>query len=746
MGVRDTDSGSGLPGLAGRAAGRGDTAISRGSEGAEVRRGTRAGTAGAEERAGTPRGGEGLAVAAAEEPAAPGVRVGADASRVPAPAVTSGLGASVAREAAAPRRSPLRRMTQREVRLVLLALLPYAAFGALWLTLADPLVERLTSHPDQLAAWEANKGWIFVVLSLFLVYLLVRGQQVARVRSDRKFAAAFAANPDPMAILRFSDGVVVEVNDGFIEQLGYAKSELVGRLCLETGVWADLRSATKFWEALREKRELRSFEMEFRAKDGTPRAVLLSARVTRIGRQEYVVAVAKDVTEHRAFRARLEHQALHDPLTDLPNRALLLDRLALELARAARRRKRVAVLSVDVDRFKVVNESLGHGTGDRLLIEIGRRLTLCLRREDTVGRRGGTVARMGADEYTIVLGEISAVEDALTVVERIRRTLAAPFLLAGEEVSITVGIGVAVSAEGAGRAEDLLRHAGIAMHRAKEKGLDKMHVFDPGVDAREVRRLRLENELRGAVDRGELELRFQPVVSLESGMISGFESLVRWRHRELGLLSPLDFIPVAEESGLISRIGRWVVEEACRQGKLWADIWSRYYPERPPLRMAVNLSVRELQEPELAELVDEALQRTGLDPRCLELEITEGFLVRSHPALHRLKRLDVRLLVDDFGTGYSSLAYLSRLPVDAVKIDRSFIAEFARNPEAAAIVRAVIAMAGTLKLDVVAEGVEREEQLAGLRELGCGYAQGYLFARPLRALDAEALLREGGGW
>lgn len=633
-----------------------------------------------------------------------------------------------------------------ELRLVLRALLPYAVFGVLWVTLADRVAALVAPGPVGLAVWEEYKPWIFVALSLFLIYILVRTEQVARVRSERKFAAAFATTPDPMAILRLDDGMVVEVNDGFIEQLGYEKSELVGRQRLETGVWADPPSAAKFWDALRETGRLRNFETEFRARDGTLRTVLLSARVVPIDRTVYVVAAAKDITEHRAFEARLERQAVRDSLTDLPNRTLLLDRLRRELARARRREMRVAVLSVDVDRFKVINESLGYASGDRLLIEIAGRLTGSIRQEDTVAREAGTVARIGADEFTVVLGEVSAVPDAMAVVDRLRERLAEPFVLDGKKVTITVATGVVVSPEGAAQSEELLRQAGIAMRRAKAKGLGNVHVFDPGVDAREGQRLRLENDLREAVEGEELELRFQPIVALESGRLAGFESLVRWRHRELGLLSPLDFIPLAEESGLIIPVGRWVLREACQQGSLWGERWARRFPERPPLTMAVNLSASELQQSGVARRVEETLRETDMRPGCLEFEITESLLAHQHGALRSLKRLDVRLLVDDFGTGYSALSYLSRLPVDAIKIDRSFVAEFGQNPEVTGIVKAVIAMADTLDLEVVAEGIETEAQLALLRRAGCDYGQGYHFARPLRRRDAAALIEQDRVW
>ncbi|MFQ5889841.1 MAG: putative bifunctional diguanylate cyclase/phosphodiesterase [Gemmatimonadota bacterium] len=615
-------------------------------------------------------------------------------------------------------------------------------FGTLWVLFSDRVVQAVATSPYQIAVFQQFKGWIFVLISLVLIYVLVRGEWARRVRSDRKFAAAFATIPDPMAIIRLSDGAFVELNEDFIDQLGYSKSELEGRSPLQVGLWAHRGDAAKFAASLRETGAVENFESQFQAKDGSTHTVLISGRTIKIGRDDHVVFLAKNITDYKAFQARLTHEAFHDPLTDLPNRALLLDRLTQALALARRRQKEVAVLLLNVDRFNVINHSLGYGAGDELLVEIAHRITGCLRREDTIARAAGMVARISADEFTIVLGEISKVDDALGVVERIRRALDAPFTVNDHEVSITAGVGIAFSGETGSQPEVLLRAVGIATRRAKAKGLNRYHVFDRSVDSLESHRLRLENDLREAVGRGELELDFQPIIALATGTIAGFEALVRWRHPEFGLLLPMEFIPIAEESGLVLPIGRWVLQEGCRQGRRWHE----RFPDRPPLSVCVNISAEELRDPGFDEAVSMVLLETGLQHGCLQLEVTESLLLQSLTGIHKLKELDVKLAIDDFGTGYSSLNHLARLPVDAIKIDQSFIRELGRSPEVTKVVNAMVKMAKTLRLDVTAKGIETEEQLSEVRKLGCPYGQGFLFTQPLHSDEVDALLLENLSW
>jgi diguanylate cyclase (GGDEF)-like protein len=424
---------------------------------------------------------------------------------------------------------------------------------------------------------------------------------------------------------------------------------------------------------------------------------------------------------------QLTRQAFQDPLTSLPNRALFMDRLAHALARTERRPQHVAVLFLDIDRFKVINDSLGHAVGDRVLGELSRRLSDCVRPEDTI-------ARLGGDEFAILLEDLDDTAGATAVAERVAKALEAPFMLEGREVVVTMSVGVALNTRRPVAPEELLRDADLAMYRAKGKGKNRFEVFDTDTGAPAIHRLDLELDLRTAVARDELRLHYQPVVHLESGRVVEFEALVRWQHKDRGLLSPEAFIGLTEETGLIIPIGQWVLTEACRQARLWQD----QRRSDPPLTIGVNLSARQLQDPDLIGLVSRALADSGLDPRSLKLEITESVVMQDAPAtlatLHTLRDLGIRLAIDDFGTGYSSLGYLKRFPIDTLKIDRSFVEGIVSDPEDAAIVQAVISVAKSLGLSVTAEGIENEAQLLRVKELGCDRGQGFYFGQP-RAAD-----------
>jgi len=446
------------------------------------------------------------------------------------------------------------------------------------------------------------------------------------------------------------------------------------------------------------------------------------------------VVVARDVTERKAAEEQLVHQALHDALTGLPNRALFLDRLGLSLSRLDRRDRLAAVFFLDLDYFKVVNDSLGHSAGDQVLIAVAERLQQSL-------RDGDTAARLGGDEFAVLCDDLVDEGEALQIAERLGEAVAAqPVRLAGRDLVVTVSIGVAFATHSAQRPDSLLRDADAAMYQAKERGRARYELFDAAMRARAVARLETEAALREALDQQQLSLAYQPEVLLEDGRLIGAEALLRWKHDGA---PPSEFITVAEETGLIVPIGGWALREACRHLARWREI----APDRAPKTVSVNLSGRQLARPDLPDVVEEALSESGLPPSALCMEITEGVLMDdievAVSALKALKGIGVEIAVDDFGTGYSSLAHLRRFPVDTLKIDQSFVAGLGRNPEDAAIVRAVLALAQTLDLSVVAEGVERAEQLHELRALGCERAQGHLFSAPLSEQAFADLLVNG---
>jgi diguanylate cyclase (GGDEF)-like protein/PAS domain S-box-containing protein len=483
------------------------------------------------------------------------------------------------------------------------------------------------------------------------------------------------------------------------------------------------------------------FECEYRvlAKDENYRWMLsrgLAVRDTS-GRATRMAGSQTDITGGKVV----------DPLTGLPNRLLFVDRLGRALERTRRNPVRhFAVMFLDLDRFKIVNDSLGHRCGDELLVGIAHRLEQSLRINDMVARMDGgyTVARMGGDEFTILLEDLRSPADASLVAERILGELSRPFELGGHEVYTTASIGIAVSGDHYESPQDMLRDADMAMYCAKTGGKARFAVFDESMREKAVSRLRIENDLRRAIDRGELLVFYQPIHSIASRQVVGVEALVRWQHPELGLVGPTDFIPIAEESGLVVRIGEWVLRESCRQ----MSEWQRTHPQDPPLLLCVNVSARQFAQADFVARVRQVLEETGINPRVLKLEITEGTIM-NHPELaaamiEQLRDLGVQISIDDFGTGYSSLSYLQKFAVDTVKIDQSFIKGMALN-ENLEIIRAIVQLAHTLKLDVVAEGVETEEQCGRLGALACEYGQGFFYSRPVDADTVSSLFPPTSG-
>jgi diguanylate cyclase (GGDEF)-like protein/PAS domain S-box-containing protein len=451
-------------------------------------------------------------------------------------------------------------------------------------------------------------------------------------------------------------------------------------------------------------------------------------------RSRYWQGFIIDVTERKQMEEQLKHQALHDPLTGLPNRTLFLERLKEALARTHRRDDLAAVLFLDLDNFKVINDSLRHEIGDQLLVAVGKRLHGCL-------RPGIIVGRLGGDEFTVLLEGISAASGAEKVAKRIIRALSAPFSIGGHLIYVTASIGIALSDAAGGAAGDLLRAADIALYRAKDGAKARYKVFDQSKDAYALHRLKLENDLRRAIEQDQLKLYYQPVYSLEATQIAGMEALLRWEHPDRGTMSPAEFIPLAEETGLIIPIGRWVMEVACRQAREWQE---KCPSDHPPI-VGVNLSLRQFQNSELVVDVARILRQTELNPANLSLEITESVAMHDEDStvatLEALKSLGVWLVIDDFGTGNSLLSYLtSRFKMDHLKIDGSFIHEYVADPDNSAIISGLIDYAHAVGLRVIAEGVETADQLWRLKEMGCEFVQGHYIAKPLTSAAASELL------
>jgi diguanylate cyclase (GGDEF)-like protein/PAS domain S-box-containing protein len=533
------------------------------------------------------------------------------------------------------------------------------------------------------------------------------------------------------------DGQWRRVNGSLCQILGYTERELLVSNFQEVTYPDDLGDdLVHIYQLMEGKRKIDQREKRYLHKFGHPIWVLQSLSVARNAKGEplHLILQIQDITERKRAEEQVHHAAFHDALTGLPNRTLLSDRLSLALARAKRNKEyQFAVLFVDLDRFKLVNDTLGHTLGDQLLVELGRRLELCMRKADTV-------ARIGGDEFGMMLDGIKDPYDAIYVAERIQEELLQPFHLNGHEFLTTTSIGIAFSQTGYGGPEDILRDADIAMYRAKANGKARYEVFDVAMHSHAVEMLKLERELRHAIEREEIKIHYQPIVSLSSKTVVGFEALARMDSAELGPISPAQFIPLAEETGLIIPLGMFVLKEACRQMHQWHE----QYPQEVPLTISVNLSSKQFMQLNLVELIKKSLEETKLPPACLHLEITERVIMEkaqdAAEMLPQLKALGVKLSIDDFGTGYSSLSYLHSFPFDILKIDRSFISRMGTDNESTGIIETILTLAAQLGKQAVAEGVETESQVAALNGLGCEYGQGYLFSRPLWPGAAERLL------
>jgi diguanylate cyclase (GGDEF)-like protein/PAS domain S-box-containing protein len=554
--------------------------------------------------------------------------------------------------------------------------------------------------------------------------------EAALRESEIRYRLLFEQNAAGVCVSRV-DGVIVECNDTFALMLGYTRSELVGRNMTE--LYANPSEALELTTLLGSVATLNSVEIELRRADRRALWVLENLALVGDGSAAVVHATVVDISDRKRAEEQIEFHAYHDVLTHLPNRKLFTDRLRHSLTRAKRNNKAVAVMFIDVDHFKSVNDTLGHTAGDELLLEMARRLRECVREDDTV-------ARLGGDEFTIILSELRHPEDALGVAEKILAAVQEPLTIGGMPIVVSASIGIALYPEDGHDPESLLRNADSAMYRAKEAGRSTVQLCTDEMKQRALERLAVESRLRTAVNDQQLILAYQPQVSLVTGRTIGVEALVRWNDPVRGIVGPDSFIPIAEETRLILPLGEWVLRTACRQMKEWHDGGCG------PMRIAVNLSARQFQQHDLVEMIRSALEDAGLPASSLELEITETTAMQNGEAtvetLRALRKLGVGISLDDFGMGYSSLNYLKRFPITAVKIDRAFVNDLTTNDGDAAIVTAVIGMARSLRLRVVAEGVETAEQFAFLRAKDCDEAQGYYFSRPAGAEEITRMLLE----
>ncbi|MDQ1446367.1 MAG: hypothetical protein QOI20_2831 [Acidimicrobiaceae bacterium] len=596
---------------------------------------------------------------------------------------------------------------------------------------------------DHSEAWRSPLKWALIhaffvlaacgvsVVSWRIVEDGHRRSRAALEESERRFRAMIEHSTDVVTVLDVN-GVILYDSPSAVRVLGFDRETRLGAYGIDFVHPEDRERALGAMErVVAVGGTVSSLELRVRHLDGSHR--LLEVAITNLLHEPAVGALVvnfRDVTERRVLEDQLAHQAFHDPLTGLANRALLLDRLEHALATARKRtHTRLALLYIDLDDFKTINDGLGHETGDELLRATAARIESAL-------RPGDTAARLGGDEFAILVDGLSNPGMAYDVGARLLEALREPFHLGGNEVVVNASLGIAVSTK-EDDAASLLRNADLAMYRAKGQGKGRFEVYEAGMHAAVVERMEVKADLRRAIDAGEFEPHYQPIVELATGRVVGVEALVRWRHPERGLVVPAAFIPMAEETGLIVAIGRGVLDQACAD----AAMWQRTLGADAPESVSVNLSARQIQHPDLVADVASALRVSGLKPSALTLEITESILIDDADAasrtLARLKGLGVRIALDDFGTGYSSLSYLDRFPVDTVKIDKSFIDSLAgEHPAGSPLVTAIINLGSLLGLDVTAEGIEGGDQAARLTQLGCTHAQGYFFAKPM---PAEAL-------
>jgi len=598
--------------------------------------------------------------------------------------------------------------------------------------------------PKEMHVINADGGLVAVEVSTNVIetargHRLIQGgfrdiRQRQRTESELKLAARVFESSQEAIVITDAANHIVSVNAAFTQMTGYAVAEVLGR---GPNLLGSGRQSPEFyaamWQAINVEGRWQG-ELWNRHKNGDsyPVWLTISAYRNTDGQVLNYVGIEVDISERHAAQERIRQLAYYDPLTGLPNRTLLEDRVGQALVAAERDGKQAAILFIDLDHFKKINDSLGHFSGDQMLVQVAQRLLACLRRMDTV-------ARLGGDEFVVLLSEVT-LAGATDVARKILASVARPYAIEGHELSVTPSLGISLFPQDGSDFEALLKHADTAMYQAKESGRNAYQFFASEMNVVALERLVLENSLRQGLERGEFVLYYQPQVDANSGRIIGAEALIRWRHPQIGMISPGKFISVAESTGLIVPIGEWVLREACCQNRAWQ------LAGLAPICVAVNISAPQFRDGRLEDSVREVLAETGLAPACLELELTEGTVMSDADAtvgtLRRLSMLGVKLAIDDFGTGYSSLSYLKRFPIDKLKIDQSFVRDIVTDPDDWAIATAVISMGHSLRLRVIAEGVERVEQLAMLRRQGCDEVQGYYFSVPLPAREFAVLLQQ----
>ncbi len=555
--------------------------------------------------------------------------------------------------------------------------------------------------------------------------LLTQAAEALRV-SEERYRTVFQTSLDPILINRTSDRRFIDVNQAFLDVMGFERQEVIGRTSLELNLWADPRDLENVDEILRQTLQCRNVEIQFRKKNGETLWGLMSSSVMEIDGVQCVLTVTRDISSAKAAEDEIRSLAFYDPLTGLPNRRLLMERLHLTLASSARTGRLRALLFVDLDNFKTLNDTLGHQTGDLLLQEAARRLAACVREADTVGRLGG-------DEFVLMLEDLSdlpedAAAQAKAVGEKILSVVTQPYQLNGRECRSSASIGISVFGGRRESSNEILQQADIAMYQAKAAGRNTMRFFAPALQAAVNARAALEEDLRESIKTCQFVLYYQP--QIDRNRLIGAEGLLRWTHPSRGILPPGEFIPLAEETGLILPLGKWVLDAACAQIAAWAG--NRHTAR---LAVSINISARQFHQPEFVEQVLEALESTRANPANLRLELTESILVENvQDVIDKMKELKshgLRFSLDDFGTGYSSLAYLNKLPLDQVKIDRSFVRDILTEESSAAIAQTIISLSRAMGLPVIAEGVETEEQREFLTRMGCHAFQGFLFGHPL---------------